>query len=525
MAGATHTNGLSGLINFNPNMNQFGRKLKSLAPAVLASLYNDLSWFKKQIVDFKKCPHKFPLVLDVNVQSPFYLVQVWVWERFKKLQPQPKLINNGDHVLLRWHNVKVLKIDNVRLTLDSAIDDFIWRPYVVRYSDKWGMFYPIDEMFVPFKKDLDKEMLSLLTCLRVSELVGFDSIEQYVPHRVAMQFGFDQNVPGYVSSLNETQAIAWQNYTRPLSDTSLYFPSRFFKAGVTTCYAKWWKKPVLGPQGFVMNDMPYNRIACSSKHRPHAEIPKRVARGTVTSGKSSDDGSKTSKGDNIVDVDVPSDFGPKLVGFSITTGKSSDHGSKTSKGDIVDVPSVQDGMKAWGNIDADGGNIVDVPSVQDSMKVGGNIVDDADGEDIVHDEIYVPSVQAVMKSGGNIDDDVPSVQDGMKIGANIDVDRGNIVADDVPSGSIPEHLKSMSSENSVEDGSIGEKDVDSDTPSLPPKDNTLTPLSSVEDGEHVLEDGNESNDSRLSRDIIGQSESQRESYSYLSEVSIADLEQ
>jgi len=52
----------------------------------------------------------------------------------------------------------------------------------------------------------------------------------------------------------------------------------------------------------------------------------------------------------------------------------------------------------------------------------------------------------------------------------------------------------MSYENSVEDGLMGDKDVDSDAPSLPPKDNTLTPLLSVEDGEHVLEDRNKSND-------------------------------
>ena len=72
---------------------------------------------------------------------------------------------------------------------------------------------------------------------------------------------------------------------------------------------------------------------------------------------------------------------------------------------------------------------------------------------------------------------------------------------------------------------MGDKDVDSDAPSLPPKDNTLTPLLSVEDGEHVLEDRNKSNDWRLSRDIIGQSETQTESYNYLSKVSIVDLEQ
>jgi hypothetical protein len=50
----------------------------ALAPAVLACLYKDLSLLKETIVDLKKCP----LVFEVNVQSPFYLVQVLVWERF-----------------------------------------------------------------------------------------------------------------------------------------------------------------------------------------------------------------------------------------------------------------------------------------------------------------------------------------------------------------------------------------------------------------------------------------------------------
>jgi len=362
----------------------------ALAPAVLASLYKDLSLFKKQIVDLKKCPEKFPLVLDVNVQSPSYLVQVWVWERFKNLQPQPKLINKEDHVLLRRHKVKPLKIDNVRLALDSAINDFIWRPYVARYVDKCGKFYPNDEMLVPFKKHLDKEMLSFVTCLRVSEVAGFESIEQYLPHRVAMQFGFDQDVPGYVLRCNETEAIAWKHYCRPLSVTSLYFPSRYFEAGITSRYAKWWTKSVLHPQGFVKNDLPQKGSASSPKCRPHAEIPleipKLVECDIVTFGKSSGDDSKTRKDDNIVDGDVP---------------------------------SVQDGLKFVGNIDAD----------------------------------------------------CPS------------------------------------------------------TSTLPPKHNSLAPLISVEDCNHALEDGNESIDLRMSSETICQSDTQTESYSYLSEVSIAELEQ
>ncbi|XP_024634639.1 uncharacterized protein [Medicago truncatula] len=286
----------------------------SLAPAVLASLYNDLRLFKNTIVDFKKFPDKFPFMLDVNVQSPFYLVQVWVWERFKNLQPQPKLGNNRDHVLLRWHNVKALKIDNVRLALDSVIDDFIWRPYV-QYVDKCGVFYPKDETLVPFKKDLVVEqMLSFVIFLRVSELVGFESIEQYLPHRVAMQFGFDQDVPGYVSRLNETKAIAWKNYSRPLSDTSLYFPSRYFEAGITSRYAKWWTKSVLRPQGFVKNLESRKRSASISKCEPHANIPPefpshKLVGCAVTIGKSCDDDSNTSQGDNI----VPSGSIPKVL--------------------------------------------------------------------------------------------------------------------------------------------------------------------------------------------------------------------
>jgi len=148
----------------------------ALAPAVLASLYKDLTLFKKTVVDLSKLSvgsDRYPL--EVTLESPFYLVQIWVWERFKILQPQPMLINHGNPLLFRWHKVQALEIDNVKLALDSAINDFIWLPYV-RYADKCELFYPNDETLVPFNKDLvDKQMLSFVICLRVSELVGFDS--------------------------------------------------------------------------------------------------------------------------------------------------------------------------------------------------------------------------------------------------------------------------------------------------------------------------------------------------------------
>jgi hypothetical protein len=124
--------------------------------------------------------------------------------------------------LWRPCTVEALKIKNVRVSFDSGMDNFLWRPYV-KYADNCGMFYSNDEILVPFKNNLDENMLSFVICLRVSELVGFESIEQYLPHRVAMQFGMDQDVPDCVSRFNETKIIARKNYCRPLFDTSNIF--------------------------------------------------------------------------------------------------------------------------------------------------------------------------------------------------------------------------------------------------------------------------------------------------------------
>ncbi|CAK8565543.1 unnamed protein product [Lathyrus sativus] len=289
----------------------------ALAPAVLATIYKDLSLFKKTIVSLKKYlvgGVTFPL--EVTVASPFYLVQIWVWERFKNLQPQPQtmMINHGEPLLFRWHKVKAPKIDNVRFTIDSAIDDFLWRPYV-KYADKCGMFYPNDEILVPFKNVLvDRQMLSFVICMRVSELVGFDSIEQYLPHRVAMQFGIDQDVPSYVPRFNETKVIAWKNYYRPISDKILNFPSRFFEADVTARYARWWKQSVLGHDDFVKKIVQRKRSESSRKHRT--------------------DVGKANRSDN--DIGVPPGFPPNLVD-TLMFGKFCYDGSKTKSRKVDDL--------------------------------------------------------------------------------------------------------------------------------------------------------------------------------------------
>ncbi|XP_024634660.1 uncharacterized protein [Medicago truncatula] len=318
----------------DPEMRDMENKLK-LARKKLRQSKKNL--FKKTLVDLKKCPDKFSLLLEVNVlQSPFYLVQV----------------------------------DNVRLALDSAINDFIWRPYVrgnpialapavlasiykdltlfkktivglskyyvggdrfplevnlrspfylvqiwvwERYPNKCGMFYPNNEIWVPFKKDLDTNMLSFVICLRVAELVGFESIEQYLPHRVAMQFGIDQDVPSYVARFNETKYIAWENYCRPISYKNLYFPPRLFEADVIMRYAKWWKQLVLGHGDFVKNIVKRKRSVSSRKPRAHV-------------GKASKSG---------VDFSVPPGFPPNLVDTHIYGKFCADVPAENSAHDCV----------------------------------------------------------------------------------------------------------------------------------------------------------------------------------------------
>ncbi|XP_024634579.1 protein MAIN-LIKE 2-like [Medicago truncatula] len=241
----------------------------ALAPAVLASLYKDLGLLKNILVNLSKLPvggDRLPM--EAILQSPFYLVQVWVWERFKNLQPQPMLINYEDPFLFRWHNAESenLNVDNVRLELNSAKNHFLWRPYV-RFAEKCELFYPNDGTWV-FKTDLDDTMLSFVRCMRVSELVGIDFVVQYLPHRVALQFGMDQDIPSYVPRFNETESVAWENYNRPISDEHVYFPSRLFEADVTTRYAEWWKKFVPNCNNFVKKTVQQKRSASPWKHRP-----------------------------------------------------------------------------------------------------------------------------------------------------------------------------------------------------------------------------------------------------------------
>lgn len=163
-----------------------------LAPSVLSCIYKDLSLIKSGIVDYST---KQKLIL----KSPFQLVQLWAWERFLKLSPQPRVINSTEPRLARWHQVNGLDgVYNWRRVLDSVVEpDFKWRPYA-KVSENLHVpgYYLNKEKWVVVGPALDDELLTFAICLRVQmELSGFDSQEQYLPHHVARQFGYDQDLP------------------------------------------------------------------------------------------------------------------------------------------------------------------------------------------------------------------------------------------------------------------------------------------------------------------------------------------
>nr|KJB32617.1 hypothetical protein B456_005G249100 [Gossypium raimondii] len=220
----------------------------ALAPAVLASIYRDLCLLKDAITASTKMGKEE--VFKLTLWSPFQLVQVWAWERFAELRPKPNPIVKGEQRLVQWHDVSC-KVENVRLALELANGSFEWRPYTMQI-DNWKQpkFYREKEFCIWTTARLDKELESFVRCLKVCELVGLDCIEQYFPHRVARQFGIDQDIPSCVpQSKDQTPELAWLNYCESLTGVKLYIPSWLYKAGVTARYLKWWNKSVLESKG------------------------------------------------------------------------------------------------------------------------------------------------------------------------------------------------------------------------------------------------------------------------------------
>ncbi|XP_074310133.1 uncharacterized protein LOC141645847 isoform X2 [Silene latifolia] len=201
----------------------------ALAPAILAIIYRGLRLLKEKLVHCSDYP------FDVNVLvlvAPLHLVQLWAWERFPRLAPIPRMLTIGEPRLARWEGVRI-RYKGLKTELDLAGETFRWRPYP-SFSDDVGKWVSVDS-------DENSKWELFVVCLRVCELEGFDfeNAENYNPHRVAKQFGFDQDIPcSFPSSSNET---CISNLNQLITMTKLYVPSRSFQGEFTLRYADWWK--------------------------------------------------------------------------------------------------------------------------------------------------------------------------------------------------------------------------------------------------------------------------------------------
>ncbi|KAK7316742.1 hypothetical protein RJT34_00424 [Clitoria ternatea] len=212
----------------------------ALAPAVLASIYRDLSLLNNKIRSVAT------IELGVALWAPFQLVQVWALERFPKLHNQPHFphhddaIGHGQPMSAKWNEVNMLKGGNLKMILDSLgaeKDDFLWCPYENSPPRK---LYNKNDMWVCDNPNLDIEEQSFARCLMVSELAGIDCIEHYCPNRVAMQFGMDQDIPGMFAHYNVNP---WVSYSQSVMDMNFYTAlSSCHQPSVTLRYYHWWNQ-------------------------------------------------------------------------------------------------------------------------------------------------------------------------------------------------------------------------------------------------------------------------------------------
>ncbi|PWA82890.1 hypothetical protein CTI12_AA172680 [Artemisia annua] len=213
-----------------------GRKM-ALAPAVLATLYRDLHLLQNTILDLQQ--GETERVLQ-QVYSPMYYIQAWVLERFPCVRPDHGILDIRDDEtrLARW--AKLVHKSTDYATLESGIrgEHFVWRPYVndtnhfiarTSYKTMWSI-----------EKIGNEELESFARCVRVSRLVGLNITQQYFPHRVNKQFGYNQDIPAHVIHLESTED-AWSDYATPLENECIFLPSRQSEGHVTIRYEEWWK--------------------------------------------------------------------------------------------------------------------------------------------------------------------------------------------------------------------------------------------------------------------------------------------
>ncbi|OMP04445.1 hypothetical protein COLO4_09640 [Corchorus olitorius] len=198
----------------------------ALAPAVLASLYKNLTLLKNQAMSSRQ---------EIIVSGPMQILQLWAFERFPSLGPKiPNTLNPGEPRVARFHRLNAkISLQLVESVLRLA-DNFRWRPYIA-YLENWGhpSYYKDNSSgWSTFNcNESDEDLKSFARCLITSVLVGIDCKEEYLPHRVAMQFGFDQDLPAAFP----VSSISWEN-------ALFAVPPMSFEPCVSLRYSNWWKK-------------------------------------------------------------------------------------------------------------------------------------------------------------------------------------------------------------------------------------------------------------------------------------------
>ncbi|KAL6878244.1 hypothetical protein ACP4OV_012415 [Aristida adscensionis] len=208
----------------------------ALAPAVLAHIYDDLSSLKRHVVMGKGTE-------VINVSAPMEILQLWVWERFPELRPEmasssPNGVISATAVprVARWQGAsKTLNPNYVRAVLMSP-KDFLWRPYSLLQETHGGSWVHGQDA----ETARSNAMLSFARCLHPCDLVGMDSIKQYCPQRVALQLGFDQDVPEMAVRLNtECWVKVWETYD--IENERFVFADPSDNVAVTAQYEQWWQ--------------------------------------------------------------------------------------------------------------------------------------------------------------------------------------------------------------------------------------------------------------------------------------------
>ncbi|KAL1199605.1 hypothetical protein V5N11_019370 [Cardamine amara subsp. amara] len=137
---------------------------------------------------------------------------------FKNARPTAVEIPLGEPMIAQWDNLDLRqRPENVRF------EDFEWRPYT-KPLPNWSplRLYVEESMSVTVENSIDDEFVCFARSVRSCKLVGMGVVEDYNPHRVARQFGMDQELPDLVSERSSfTEQEVWEDYNKSLSGFEL----------------------------------------------------------------------------------------------------------------------------------------------------------------------------------------------------------------------------------------------------------------------------------------------------------------